>query len=366
MKREEIQLKAIEATDGHKRCGLGLATGVGKTLVGLMHMQKNTTGLMKVLVVAPKKSIFESWKAEAIKFKLDDLLDRIEFTTYISLGKKDPNMYDALYLDECHSLLYSHGVFLENFKGKILGLTGTPPKRENSEKGEMVSDYCPIVYTYVTDAAVESNILNDYKIIVHELHLSTKKDIEVKAKGKVFYTSEVANYDYWSNRVENARPGKDKQISSVMRMKAMMEFKSKEAYTKLLAQSIQSKCIIFANTQDQADRLCKYSYHSKNADSEANLAKFKDGSITKLSCVLQLSEGVNIPNLRQGIILHSYGNERKAAQRIGRMLRLNPDETATIHILCYTGTVDEKWVKEALEGFSEDKVIWKDYNIKLD
>jgi hypothetical protein len=34
--------------------------------------------------------------------------------------------------------------------------------------------------------------------------------------------------------------------------------------------------------------------------------------------------------------------------------------------LGYTGTVDEKWVKEALEGFSEDKVIWKDYNIKLD
>jgi len=366
MKREEIQLKAIEATDGHKRCGLGLATGVGKTLVGLMHMQKNTTGLMKVLVVAPKTSIFKSWKDEAIKFNLEDLLDRIEFTTYLSLSKKDPSMYDALYLDECHSLLYSHSVFLENFKGKILGLTGTPPKRENSEKGEMVSDYCPIIYTYVTDDAVESNILNDYRIIVHELHLSNKKDIEVKAKGKVFYTSEVANYDYWSNRVENARPGKDKQISSVMRMKAMMEFKSKETYTKLLANSIQSKCIIFANTQDQADRLCKYSYHSKNVDSEENLAKFKDGSITKLSCVLQLSEGVNIPDLRQGIILHSYGNERKAAQRIGRMLRLNPDETATIHILCYTGTVDEKWVKEALEGFSEDKVIWKDYNIKLD
>ena len=67
-----------------------------------------------------------------------------------------------------------------------------------------------------------------------------------------------------------------------------------------------------------------------------------------MSCVLQLSEGINIFELRQGVILHSYGNERKAAQRIGRCLRLNPDETAMIHILCYKGTVDEKWVVDAL------------------
>jgi hypothetical protein len=29
------------------------------------------------------------------------------------------------------------------------------------------------------------------------------------------------------------------------------------------------------------------------------------------------------------------------------------------------GTVDEKWVKEALEGFDQTKILWKDFNIKL-
>jgi superfamily II DNA or RNA helicase len=118
---------------------------------------------------------------------------------------------------------------------------------------------------------------------------------------------------------------------------------------------------LFANTQDQADRLCEYSYHSKNPDSEASLSLFGNDHITKLSCVLQLSEGVNIPNLKAGVIMHAYGNERKASQRIGRMLRLNPDDKATIHILCYKGTIDEKWVKDALEGFNEEKIIFKDY-----
>ena len=88
------------------------------------------------------------------------------------------------------------------------------------------------------------------------------------------------------------------------------------------------------------------------------MENFKTGNITKLSTVLQLNEGINIPNLKQGIIMHAYGNERKAQQRIGRMLRLNPDETATIHILCYQGTVDEKWVKDALNDFDESKITY--------
>jgi superfamily II DNA or RNA helicase len=148
-------------------------------------------------------------------------------------------------------------------------------------------------------------------------------------------------------------------------MKAMMEYPSKEIYTKKLMESISTKCIVFANTQAQADRLCKHSYHSGNVDSEDNLRLFKDGEITKLSSVMQLNEGVNIPNLKQGIIMHAYGNERKAAQRIGRLLRLNPDDKAIVHILCYMDTVDEKWVTEALEGFDQTKIIWKDFNISL-
>jgi superfamily II DNA or RNA helicase len=78
---------------------------------------------------------------------------------------------------------------------------------------------------------------------------------------------------------------------------------------------------------------------------------------------MQLNEGVNIPNLKQGIIMHAYGNERKASQRIGRLLRLNPDDKAIVHILCYIDTIDEKWVKEALEGFDQNKIVWRTYNL---
>lgn len=363
MNRQGVQLEALAASKGKQRCTIVLGTGVGKTLVGLTYIEQNTTSLMRILIVAPKKSIFQSWKDDATKFELDYLLDRVVFTTYISLNKHNPKDYDVVCLDECHSLLDSHRDFLELYKGRILGLTGTPPKHRDSEKGILVREFCPVVYTFKADDAVQSGILNDYQIIVHELQLSDTKDYRVVTKNKEFISSEKQNYAYWCNRVEaGSGPA---HILRVMRMKAMMEYNSKEKYTKLLMGSIDTKCIIFANTQDQADRLCKHSYHSTNPQSEENLLNFKDGTITKLSTVLQLSEGVNIPNLRQGIIMHAYGNERKASQRIGRLLRLSPDQKAVIHILCYKGTVDEKWVTDALEGFDQTKIMWKDFEIKL-
>ena len=150
---------------------------------------------------------------------------------------------------------------------------------------------------------------------------------------------------------------------SVMRMKAMHVYKTKDVYGKRLLDVSKEKCILFANEQKQADALCVHSYHSNNKNSELNMEMFENGKIDKLSCVLQLSEGANILGLKECIILHAYGNNRKAAQRIGRMLRLNPDDEAHIHILCFKNTQDEKWVNDALEAFDSSKITWYDTTI---
>jgi superfamily II DNA or RNA helicase len=362
-KREEIQQEALDIALKHKRCGLGISMGVGKTLIGLnyiKHFQGGNVDKLRVLIVAPKLSIFDSWKSDAEKFSIN--ISNVEFTTYLSLNKKNCNDFDIVVLDECHSLLDSHLPFLGHYAGKILGLTGTPPRYINTEKGKIVNQFCPIKYKYITDDAIEDNILNDYKIIVHKMPLSNINNIAVRLKDKEFYTSEAKNYTYWTCRLMDANTKKQEQIASIMRMKALMGFQTKEVYTKKLLDGIEEKCIVFCNTQDQADRICKYSVHSKNIDADENLQKFKDGDIEKLSCVLQLNEGINIPNLRAGIIMHAYGNERKSSQRIGRLLRLNPDDKATIHILCYKDTVDERWVTEALKDLDQSKIKYFDVN----
>jgi len=355
-KRDQIQKDALTVALNNKRCGLGISMGVGKTLIGLKYYDhfRGSDKEVRVLVVAPKLSIFDSWKNDAEKFGID--VSNIKFTTYLSLNKEDPFYYDLIILDECHSLLDSHVNFLGPYNKRILGLTGTPPRYADSEKGRMVSQFCPIQFTYITDDAVEDDILNDYRIIIHKMSLSSANNIPVNVKNRSFNTSEIKNYNYWTQRVYESNGPKQRQISSVMRMRAMMDFKTKESYAKRLLEDIEDKCIVFCNTQDQADRICEHSYHSNNPDSEGNLDLFGNDHITKLSCVMQLNEGVNIPNLRAGIIMHAYGNERKSSQRIGRLLRLNPTETAIVHILCYKNTIDEKWVEEALKDLDQSKI----------
>lgn len=348
--KDKVQQQALDEINKHKRCTVGISMGVGKTRIGLYYLK----GKGKSLVVVPKHAIKESWLSEKKKINMDI---ELEFVTYRSLNKKNPKEYDAIVLDECHNLKFNHMSFLNLFEGKILGMTGTPPKNKQGEKYYMVNTYCPVVYSFKVNDATSNKILNDYLIYVHLVELSTHSNVTKKKKnGQVWKTSEVKDYSWWSQQVANANTSKQKQFSSIMRMKAMKEYLSKEKYAKKLMKSINSKCIVFANTIEQAERLCKHSYNSKNEMSEGYLQMFCDDRINKLSCVLQLNEGVNIPNLKQGIILHAYGNERKSAQRIGRLLRLNPDETAVCHILCYKNTIDEKWVSKALEDFDMTKI----------
>ena len=355
--RTEVQNEAITSLSRHNRSGVAVSMGVGKTLIGLKHL--DSLAPAKVLVVAPKKSIFQSWKDEMTKHGLEYLEPYVKFSTYISLPKQDLN-YDVVYLDECHNILPSHEPWLTQFKGKIVGLTGTPPKFGGSVKGKLVNKFCPIKYEYFVDDAVSDGILNDYKIVVHMIPLGRSKNMMAGGKTRKWPTSEMESYIYWSDRINNAASQHETMMLRIQRMKAMMTFPSKETYAKQLLDNISDKCILFANTQNQADKLCRHSYHSENEDSEDNLLKFKAGIITKLSAVLQLNEGVNIPELRQGIIMHAYGNERKSSQRIGRLLRLNPDDTATVHILCFKDTIDEAWTKSALSVFDQSKIIYKD------
>jgi len=141
-------------------------------------------------------------------------------------------------------------------------------------------------------------------------------------------------------------------------MKALQKFSSKEKYVKtLVTTTIKNKCIIFANEKLQADRLCKCTYHSGNPKSAENLVKFKAGHINLIAAVEQLSEGQNIPGLKEIIIMHAFSNPTKFKQKFGRIMRLHIDDQAIVHLLVYKDTVDDHWMQNSLAGFNENKII---------
>lgn len=358
--KEIIRAEALTAIGNLRMAGIEISMGVGKTMIGLTHMANQYTDIRKYLVVTPKISIFQSWLDDMNKFGYQYLKNHITFTTYLSLNKRDYD-YDYVYLDECHSLKASHNSWLLGYirqGGRILGFTGTYPVSKSSEKGKMCNFYCPRVYKYTPDEAIDDKILNDYRIIVHELTLSNKPTITKEGAHGTFMSSEMKDYTYWTNRVIEASSDSEKQALRIKRMQCLQNFESKEKYAKLLFDAQKEKTIVFANTKAQADNLCQHSVHSSNPKSLENLTAFKKNEILKLSAVEQLNEGITIPELKVGIIMHAYSNNRKTTQKIGRLLRLNPDDIATIHILCYTNSVDKEWVTEALKSFDQTKVTW--------
>lgn len=374
--KDQVRLEALEVLRKWKRGGAAISMGVGKTRLGLDHFQlvvnkvkKDENRPARGLVVAPVNNILDGWKKEAVKWSQEHLLPGLSYTTYRSLVKLNPDDYDVIYLDECQALKSSHARWLSRFDGYIIGLTGTPPKYANSEKGKLVNAFCPIRYEYLVRDAVDDKLLNDYEVIVHLLTLGQAKNhkVEVKNKeGKVtkfWYTSEQANYEYWTDALEEADKMSDIKRLSIMRMKAMQLYPTKEEYARRLFRDVKNRCILFANTQDQADRMCTHSYHANNKQSEENMKLFESGKIDKLSCVFQLAEGANIAGLKELIIMHAFGNNRSSAQRIGRGLRLDPTDKATIHILCFKNTIDVQWVKEALAALDQEKIIWYDPDI---
>ncbi len=364
--KDVIREEALAAIGNNHRCGVAITVGGGKTSLGLTDMANNYEEDDRFLLVGPKLNIYDTWKEEANlprNAHLQFLTKKIDFSTYRSLEKQKGN-YKKIYLDEVHSLKYSHEEWLDNYKGPILGLTGTPPTMEFTEKGKMVSKFTPIVYTYITDDAVDDKILNDYKIYIHYVDLSRVKNIQNKTRdGKVFYTSEQSSYDYWTKRLGQSY-GKELEICRLMRMKALQKFISKETYVKELVKKIQNKCIIFANEKAQADRLAKFTCHSGNPRSADNLAAFKAGTINLIAAVDQLSEGQNISGLRELILMHAFSNPTKFKQRFGRAMRLHVDDQAIIHLLVYRETVDEQWAENALASFNENKIIKLDPNIR--
>lgn len=362
MTREEIQQTALETIRDKKQAGINVSMGVGKTYIGLQDMRLCYHDTVTYLVVVPTNSILQGWKDEIEKHGMQGLLEHITFSTYRSLNKQE-NTFDVVYLDECHSLKFSHGHWLTAHVakgGRLIGMTGTYPKYMKTEKGKMCDHFIPKLYEYEMDDAVDDNILNDYEIVVHQLKLDHNKTLKKSGKNGDWITSEAVDYQYWCRQIEDCYHGAEMKLR-ILRMKAMQSYPSKIAYVKKLLSSQTDKTIVFVNYKKQADEVSPYIHYSgKKKISEANLEKFKTGEILELAAVEQLSQGINIPDLKVGIISHAYANNRQASQKIGRLLRLNPDDKATIHILCYVDSIDKNWVTSALEGLNKERIRWVD------
>jgi len=355
-KRTLVQSTATESIIANKFKGIiEVAPRVGKSKIVIDALNKVEANL-KVLITAPRKEIFESWKKEFEIWGLRDNIS-IDFLWSNSL-KKNTVTYNLIICDEVHA--YNINVLslltLEQAKGtRILSITGTLDGNTQYLLETMLKQ--EVLYTYSVAEAIEDKIVADYEIICVGCNLdNTLSYVQAGNIDKQFTQTELAAYTYWNDSYQKAKARQ--QWSSLRflmskRLDVIYNSKTKlEATKKIL--SLQDRAISFSGRQEIADQLGDESFHSK-ADKTA-LDRFKAGKINKLSVVSMVSMGVTITELKVAVFNQLKSEENLAIQQAMRVMNMEGGKKATIYIVYLKGTQDEVWMLSALQGFDPSKI----------
>ncbi|AII54265.1 hypothetical protein [Hymenobacter sp. APR13] len=103
---------------------------------------------------------------------------------------------------------------------------------------------------HTTDKAVLASLLNNYRLVVHPLPLSSARDYVLTFKsGKQFTTSQVEDYQYWTIRLANAaHDALAVEILRLLCLQALMHLAGGR-YMASLARQFVEKALLF--TYDQ-------------------------------------------------------------------------------------------------------------------
>jgi superfamily II DNA or RNA helicase len=71
------------------------------------------------------------------------------------------------------------------------------------------------------------------------------------------------------------------------------------------------------------------------------LEAFNKGNVLALATSKVLNEGVNIPEAAVAVVLSGSGSEREHIQRLGRILRKQPDKEAVLYEVVTSETTEE-------------------------
>jgi len=355
-KRTLVQSTATESIIANKFKGIiEVAPRVGKSKI-VIDALNTVEANLKVLITAPRKEIFDSWKKE---FEIWGLRENIsvDFLWSNSL-KKNKTAYNLIICDEVHA--YNLNVLslltLEQAKGtRILSITGTLDGNTQYLLETMLKQ--EVLYTYSVAEAIEDKIVADYEIICVGCDLdNTLSYVQAGNIDKQFTQTELAAYTYWNDAYQKAKSRQ--QWSSLRflmskRLDVIYNSKTKlEATKKIL--SLQDRAISFSGRQEIADQLGDESFHSK-ADKTA-LDRFKAGKINKLSVVSMVSMGVTITELKVAVFNQLKSEENLAIQQAMRVMHMEGGKKATIYIVYLKGTQDEVWMLSALQGFDPSKI----------
>lgn len=352
--RDRIQEEILDNLEYPVHGLLNIAPRVGKTLLTINILKKEKC--KKVLWVTPDRKLRDiGLPGEFKKWKALTLLKNVDIVCYSSLHKIK-GKYDKIILDEYQHITInnSKGLIKGSLQyGSIIGLSGTHPK--HLEKHEIYSKLnLKILSEMSIDEAVDEKLVAPYKITVIGVKLDNiNKNILSGNKTKPFMQTEQQKYDYLTKSI-SVKFNRGEAIPKfyyLNRMRFIYTLKSKNSLAKEFISKLKGRTLIFSGGIEQAEYLCKHTYHSNTNDEY--LKKFLDKKIDKLCCVNSGGTGLTYEGVDNFVIVQVNSNKRgDTTQKIARALLLQSNYKANIYIFYVKDTVDEKWKDEVLKEFS--------------
>lgn len=309
-------------------------TGTGKTFVFFKCLQtlpKGTNVLFLAEATVRKNTVLEDAKFYEQVYGYNPLTGyNIKFALYQSAWKYDIQYYlpnsrsSFVCMDEIHDMLTDKRIlFIRNSKiedVKLLGLSATIDKKtkyevqgEETTKIELLNRFCPVVYSYTINSAIEDKTTRELKFFVVKHELDTRRNLETGTKKQRWATSEKLQYEYLDKEFKKclflptSNANRDFRIMMAANKRAtfLYNLKSKTESCKKLVEKLSGKTLVFGQSNKELLEICPTAIVQNNPNLVKDLADFKSGK-TLLSCSNKiLRQGENIPNL-DNVVLHSY------------------------------------------------------------
>lgn len=353
---------------------LKMATGSGKTITALAAAQiLQNKGVFKALiVVCPYKHLVEQWKKEAEKFNFRPILayeNKNHWTKAIDSELGLVNQYDEFFLcvittnvtfslppfqarisgfpnntvivcDEVHNMGAKHlSRSLPDSIPYRLGLSATPERWFDDEGTDSLTDYFGAVVKpeFTLKDALDSGALTKYKyfpILVELTEIESQKYLELSEK-IAQRASRVGN-DNDDDGLKHLRIERSRLISKAENkmdaLRELMASKANESHFLFYCgdSSIEDDEGALVRHVEGVARELNENLHFKVAtftsedDIEERIhlgERLHTGELQGLVAIRCLDEGVDIPSVRNAVILASSTNPRQFIQRRGRILR---------------------------------------------
>ncbi len=359
-----FQKEAREAFIMNKWGLLEMATGTGKTRTALSIATQliNEKKINKIILQMYGSDLIKQWHQNVNKWifsKLDreiNLLDdENEDMDFFLLNYKNddvdfiivrqsrlPNLLDQIKdFDQSKTLIIHdevHDLFAEKISEQIigkqnkfgykLGLSATIREKYNKERERLLFNEIQgggedPVYEYGLEKAIKNGILAEMNLIYYEYKLYDDEIAKIQQAYTQHKTDLEEGMPKW--KADEKRNTKIADVRKNARNKIeVFEEKLNEILPHL------KRSFIFADESDYGDKLLNILAHKINVrthygnNDKNNLSRFSNHEIDCIINVMKLSQGIDVQSLNS-IVLFATPKERQFKQRLGRVLRTDPN-----------------------------------------